>query len=108
MTRIRIDYSGAMTVNSVRQILVDAHAHAHAPIALYRLSDGFFATDDCCTHGEASLAEGEIEDGEIVCPFHLGKFDIRSGAPTAAPCTRAIRTYPVIMEADGSLAIELE
>ena len=106
MTRIRIDYSGAMTVNSVRQILVDAHAHA--PIALYRLSDGFFATDDCCTHGEASLAEGEIEDGEIVCPFHLGKFDIRSGAPTAAPCTRAIRTYPVIMEADGSLAIELE
>ena len=106
MTRIRIDYSGAMTVNSVRQILVDAHAHA--PIALYRLSAGFFATDDGCTHGEASLAEGEIEDGEIVCPFHLGKFDIRSGAPTAAPCTRAIRTYPVIMEADGSLAIELE
>ena len=27
------------------------------PIALYRLDDGFYATEDTCTHAQASLAE---------------------------------------------------
>ena len=53
-------------------------------IAVYLLDGEVFATDDLCTHGEASLAEGEIEDGRIVCPFHLGSFDIRTGAACAA------------------------
>lgn len=69
-------------------------------LAVYQLDDGFYATDDLCSHGEASLAEGEIEDGEVICPFHLGAFDIRTGEPTQAPCTIAIKTYPV-REQDG-------
>ncbi|KEQ52135.1 non-heme iron oxygenase ferredoxin subunit [Sphingobium chlorophenolicum] len=64
-------------------------------IAVYLLDGEIFATDDLCTHGEASLAEGEIEDGKIVCPFHLGSFDIRTGAACAAPCSIALKTYPV-------------
>jgi len=49
------------------------------PIAVYNLCGQFFATDDTCTHGDASLSEGEIEEGEIYCPFHDGAFDIRTG-----------------------------
>ncbi len=30
------------------------------PIALYNLGGQVFATDDTCTHGNASLSEGEI------------------------------------------------
>ncbi len=89
--------------NSVRQIVLEGRP----PIALYHLVDGFFATDDLCSHGEASLAEGDIEDGEIVCPFHLGKFDIRSGMPTAAPCQVAIKAYPVVLDENGNLYIEM-
>jgi MocE subfamily Rieske [2Fe-2S] domain protein len=68
------------------------------PIALYRLGDAFFATDDTCTHGAASLADGMVEDGQIECPYHAGRFDIRTGQPTLHPCIVALRTYAVAVE----------
>ena len=71
------------------------------PIALFRLADGFFATDDTCTHGAASLADGFVEDGQIECPFHSGRFDIRTGEPTLHPCIVKLRTYTVIVEGDS-------
>ena len=70
------------------------------PIAIYRLGDEYYATDDTCTHGAASLADGFVENGEVECPFHLGRFDIRTGQPTLHPCTVPIRTYKV--QIDGS------
>lgn len=73
-------------------------------IAVYNLAGAYFATDDLCTHGEASLAEGEIEDGEIVCPYHMGRFDIRTGEPTAAPCSIALATYRVAV-VDGEVML---
>jgi len=103
MTRLRIGNVADFPLNSVHQITLPAHP----PVALYHLSDGFYATADICSHGEANLSEGEIDDGEVVCPFHLGKFDIRTGAPTAAPCIEAISTYQVAQDGDGNLYLEL-
>ena len=71
------------------------------PIALYRLEDGYYATDDLCSHGSAYLSEGDIEDGNIVCPFHGGMFDIKTGDASAAPCVVPIRSYPVTVEDDA-------
>lgn len=73
-------------------------------LAVYRLDGEVFATDDVCSHGDASLADGEIENGQIVCPYHLGTFDIRTGEPTGAPCSIAIRTYRVT-EQDGDVVL---
>ena len=64
------------------------------------------ATDDLCTHGNASLADGMIDGDAIECPLHLGTFDIRTGAPGAAPCTVALRTYKLREEA-GTLLMEI-
>ena len=36
-----------------------------------------------------------IEGHEVECPFHQGRFDVRTGAPTCAPVTEAIKTYPI-------------
>jgi p-cumate 2,3-dioxygenase ferredoxin component len=69
-------------------------------IAIYHLSSGFYATDDLCTHGEASLADGEIDADTIVCPYHLGAFCIKTGAPTAAPCSIPLRVYPLSVDGD--------
>ena len=77
------------------------------PLAVYNLEGDFYVTDDTCTHGDASLAEGDIEGDEIVCPFHLGRFDIRTGEVTAAPCSEPIQTYPVEIE-DGTVFAILE
>lgn len=74
-------------------------------LAVYRVDGGVFATDDLCSHGDASLADGEIEDGQIVCPYHMGKFDIRTGEATGAPCSIAIRTYRV-SERDGYIQLD--
>ncbi len=86
----------------IRQVEIDGHA----PIAVYNLDGEFFATDDTCTHGEASLAEGDIEGDEVICPFHMGAFDIRTGEASVAPCAKPLRTYPVRVE-DGTLFVEI-
>jgi nitrite reductase/ring-hydroxylating ferredoxin subunit len=70
----------------------------HPPIAVFRLGEEIFATDDTCTHGAASLSEGDICDGQVECPFHSGAFDIRTGEATALPCIKALRVYPITIE----------
>jgi naphthalene 1,2-dioxygenase ferredoxin component len=69
------------------------------PVCLYNLEGTIFATHDICTHGNANLSEGFVVSGQIECPFHQGMFDIRTGAASAAPCTVAIKTFPVKVEA---------
>ncbi|MBL8379426.1 MAG: non-heme iron oxygenase ferredoxin subunit [Burkholderiales bacterium] len=71
---------------------------AGQPVCLYKLGGEVYATHDICTHGNANLSEGFIVDGHIECPFHQGMFDIRTGVASAAPCTVAVRTYPVKVE----------
>ena len=80
---------------------------ADRPIALFKLSDGVFATDAICTHGNANLCGGFVEDdGQIECPLHQGRFDIRSGEATLAPCSDAIRSYAAKIE-DGRVWLRL-
>jgi naphthalene 1,2-dioxygenase ferredoxin component len=75
-------------------------------IALFAVEGEVFATDNLCTHGNARLCDGFVEGHEIECPFHQGRFDLRSGAPTFAPCTEAIKTWPVKIEA-GRVLLDL-
>lgn len=77
------------------------------PICLYKLSGEIYATDNTCTHGDAALSDGLVQNGcEIECPLHEGRFDIRSGKAVAAPCTEDLRSYPVRLE-DGVIYIQL-
>ena len=64
-------------------------------IAVFRIGDAIYATDNLCTHGHARLCDGFVEGDEIECPLHQGRFDLRTGQATCAPATEAIRTYPV-------------
>ena len=74
-------------------------------LAVYQWEGQFYCTDDLCSHGEASLSDGEIEDGLIVCPFHMGSFCIKTGEPRDAPCSVPIRTYRVTVS-DGEIVLE--
>ncbi len=64
-------------------------------IALFRVGDAVYATDNLCTHGQARLCDGFVEGHEIECPLHQGRFDLRSGAATCEPALDAVKTYPV-------------
>lgn len=65
------------------------------PLAIFNLDGRFYVTDDTCTHGDASLCDGDIdhERGIVECPYHQGAFEIATGRPAGAPCTIALRTY---------------
>lgn len=69
-------------------------------VAVFQVGDRYYVTQDLCTHGPGSLSEGYVDGDEIECPFHQGKFSIVTGAPTAAPCTVALRTWPVVVQGD--------
>lgn len=71
------------------------------PLAVFNLEGSFHVTDDTCTHGEASLCDGEIDGDVVECPFHQGAFDIRTGKPAGAPCTIPLKTYEVVVERDN-------
>ena len=67
-------------------------------IALYEVDGTIYATDNVCTHGAARLSDGFLEDGEIECPLHQGRFDVCTGKAMCAPLTEDIKTYPVKIE----------
>lgn len=74
---------------------------AEDDIALFHAEDGeWYALNDTCTHQEASLADGWIEDAEVECPLHSAKFCLRTGAALCMPATVAAKTYPVTVRGD--------
>lgn len=76
-------------------------------VAIYRVEGDVFVTDDLCTHGEASLSdEGSIEGCIVECSWHFGTFDVRTGMPTAGPCTEPLRVYRVVI-AEGEVFAEI-
>jgi nitrite reductase/ring-hydroxylating ferredoxin subunit len=72
----------------------------YEPLAVCRVGDSYYLIADTCSHGQASLSEGEVVMGQVVCPFHGGSFDVMTGQPTDLPCTIPIATYPLIEVGD--------
>lgn len=69
-------------------------------IALYRTDEGVFASDNLCSHGNARLSDGFLEDGEIECPLHQGRFCIKTGKAMCSPLTEGVAIYPVQVEGE--------
>jgi naphthalene 1,2-dioxygenase system ferredoxin subunit len=77
------------------------------PVCLYNLQGQIHATHDICTHGAANLSDGFIIDHQFIeCPFHQGMFDIKTGAAASAPCSVAVKSYPVKIEG-GRVFVDL-
>ena len=69
-------------------------------IALYDLDGEIHATDDVCTHAYAKLSDGWLDKGEIECPLHAGRFDVKTGKALCPPVTEDVKTYPVRIAGD--------
>ncbi len=79
---------------------------AGAVVCLGRTGDGWVAFQDTCTHEECSLADGELEDGVIVCPCHASEFDLRTGDVLCPPALEPLPIYEARVEA-GELQVRL-
>ena len=76
------------------------------PIAVFRVGDEFFVTQNTCSHANAALTKGWLEGHEICCPVHDGRFDIRTGRPLCFPVTAPIAVFASEI-ADGAVWADL-
>jgi nitrite reductase/ring-hydroxylating ferredoxin subunit len=73
--------------------------------AVFQRGGDYFVTADQCTHGPGFLSEGAVIGDEIECPFHQGRFDLRTGVPTLPPCTEAVRVWTAQL-VEGQICID--
>jgi nitrite reductase/ring-hydroxylating ferredoxin subunit len=71
------------------------------------LSDGTpFAVSNRCRHLLASLGEGCVtKDGELECPWHHARYDVRSGQMTRGPQGAFKPVSGVIRQTTGRVAL---
>ncbi len=48
-------------------------------VAVFNDGGQYYAIDDCCPHMGASLADGELQQGAVACPWHGWRFDVHDG-----------------------------
>ena len=69
---------------------------------------GFYAVDDLCTHDDGPLGEGELFETAIECPRHGARFDVKTGKVLCLPATLPIKTYPVQIDQNGTIAVKIQ
>jgi nitrite reductase/ring-hydroxylating ferredoxin subunit len=94
-------------VSDVAENSVKAFEVGTTTLAVYNVGGEFFATDNECTHGAASLADGILEDDVIECTLHFGAFNVKTGEAVQAPCFTPLRTYKVAVR-DGQVFVDLD
>jgi 3-phenylpropionate/trans-cinnamate dioxygenase ferredoxin subunit len=77
------------------RVLVD-----NFPVCLYNVEGEYYATQDTCTHADASLSEGDLYDDRVMCPLHGSEFDVKTGEALSFPATFPLATFPVRVEGD--------
>jgi nitrite reductase/ring-hydroxylating ferredoxin subunit/uncharacterized membrane protein len=54
-------------------------------MTLVRLQGEVYAIQEFCTHRHGPLSEGCFADGQVQCPWHNSRFDVRSGKVMQGP-----------------------
>jgi len=57
-----------------------------------------FATDRTCTHAEADLSMGMLNESNVTCPLHLSIFNLEDGKPQNPPAESPLKSYNVKIE----------
>ena len=66
------------------------YPHEHEPCLLVRLTTNeFVAFGQKCTHLSCAVVP-RPDEGSFYCPCHEGRFDVRTGVPTAGPPRRPL------------------
>jgi len=70
-------------------------------VAVFLHQGQVYALDNTCPHAGGSLADGQIVDGDAVCPRHHWSFGLKHGQLRDMPHV-SVRTYPTrLLPRDG-------
>lgn len=72
-------------------------------IMVTKINGEFYAVENCCTHENLPISGGQIFDGQIQCPHHGARFDIKTGKATQFPAVVELKTYKIKIENDDVL-----
>lgn len=92
-----VDVCGVNQIGVGEVIRVEVQGLA---LAVFHLEDGFYVTDDACTHGPGQLSEGIVECDVVECNFHQGAFNIKTGEVVQPPCMVPVKTYRTVVDGD--------
>jgi apoptosis-inducing factor 3 len=67
-------------------------------ILLSKIAGQFYAVGGLCPHYGASLDEGILHDGTVVCPWHHASYDAKTGDLREPPSLDALPTYEVTIK----------
>lgn len=54
-------------------------------LLVFRVGDDVYATQRACLHQGGDLGGGIVVDGQVICPLHGWRFDVRSGLHADSP-----------------------
>jgi nitrite reductase (NADH) small subunit len=73
-------------------------------VAVFRLPDGFAATDAACPHKGGPLSDGIVADDCVTCPLHNWRLNLRTGEVAGQDETMPIHH---VVEQGGRLWVRL-
>lgn len=60
------------------------------PVAIFNIGGEYYAIEDVCTHDGGPLAEGTLENEEIICPRHGARFNVKTGQALCMPDRKSV------------------
>jgi nitrite reductase/ring-hydroxylating ferredoxin subunit len=71
------------------------------PVVLANVDGTIYAFSGMCSHADGPLDRGKLRGDIVECPFHGGRFEVRSGKAVMLPATEDIATFAVRIEGDA-------
>lgn len=101
MEWIKIFSSAREAMDRVREGATQLIIVRGVSLCLARHRNIFFAVQDSCSHNGESLSKGKINHlGEVVCPWHGYRFELKSGKASDSSSPE-LKTYPVKIDESG-------
>jgi len=98
MSYIKVAELSELVPDEPRRVQVNGTA-----VVLVRVADEVFAVSASCTHEDAQLDDGFIEDCAIECPRHGALFDLKTGEALSLPAVKPLQTFPVRVDGTSVL-----
>jgi nitrite reductase/ring-hydroxylating ferredoxin subunit len=84
---------GSVEAGTMREFVVE-----DAEIVVVNWEGEIHAFANRCPHQGGPFSKGRLEDGVMICPWHLWRFDARTGRPHFPEGYSSVPRYPVKVE----------
>jgi 3-phenylpropionate/trans-cinnamate dioxygenase ferredoxin component len=100
--RVAVLAASELPAGTMQMVQVDG-----VDILLVNLDGQYRATQGICSHEYFELDRGFLTGDSLTCALHLSRFDLETGEALDPPAELPLAIYPVTVDDDGWLALEL-